>query len=241
MGETRMQRKVRTMFQRENTENSAEEHNSSDSIPSIDVSITTSSPKLDLAVPRKGYVFEVNLELTLHHTGPITFVWWNDPLFNGKILLRQGLDFIDVESGRKATRGEELCFFPVFCDGEPRGYRTLSPGKPRVFSDIICYDGYEWERAEGLKDGKQYDIKLGGCASLSNYFEGTTDEAIESFKSTGSIDFEDKTILLNQVNTPRISVSRSDGGGYESDEREWAAAYREFQRDLARYRNKKKK
>ena len=217
-----MERKLwemRKENEEKSTEGSGEEHNSSHKIPSIDASITTSSSKLDLTIPNpKDLEFEVTVELTLHHTGPITFVWWLFPLFSGRFLFKGGLDFIDVESGQKATRDEELCFLPDFCEGLPNGYRTLIPEEPKQFSDIISWDDdYGWEFAEGLKDGRQYDIKLGGCDKLSLYFEGTTDEAISSFRNTKSIDFTKETILLNQVGTPRISVSRSDGGGYESD------------------------
>lgn len=216
------------LFKMKNTTTSGEEHNSSLNIPSIDVSITTSSPKLDLEVHGS---LRINTELLLHHTGPITFEWWRSSLFNGKILDDEGLAFVDVESGQRARR-ESQCMWPGFVDGPPRRYVTLLPEKPYIIEEEILHykvkaegpppedavdlpvEANEWEGADGLKNGRQYDIKLGKCDRLSHYFEGTTEEALETLKNTKSIDFKDKTILLNQVSTPRILVSRSGWGGY---------------------------
>lgn len=248
---TKQKREHKEKSKMKNTTTPGEEHNSPLNVPSVDVSITTSSPELNLEANED---LKIYVELTLHHTGPITFAWWGSSLFNGKLIYDDGLAFIDVESGKRAERDEEF-MFPVFGDGELWAYRTLHPEKPYIIEEEIGPDEVkvygpptkdavdhpvkikEWLGGlDGLKNGKQYDIKLGNCGRLSHYFEGTTEEAVESFNNTKSIDFKDKTIVLNQVNTPRISVSRSDGGGYEFDRREFAAEYREFQQELKRYK-----
>lgn len=197
---------------------SVEEHKSSHNVPSIDVSITTPSPKLDLQVPKS---WRIDIKVVLHHTGPITFDKLSFSLLNGEALELDGLDFIDVESGQTAPRNFTCKLF-AYPEKPISKFMTLFPEKPQIFEEEITHykvpaegppqehavglpvEADAWESAEGLENGKQYDIKLGkNCAELSWYFEGTA-------AHTKSEDSWPKAIPLNQVHTPRISVSRSE-------------------------------
>lgn len=202
-------------------------------MPSIDVSITASSSKLDLTVPTH---FIIKVELLLRHTGPITISTSDWTLFTSGILCDGGLAFVDMADGQEAKREMiDMCYldayFSVNKDSTHKYCTTLHPGQKIVLSGRIYPSWPEryrtipvasgpvteplvWYGADGLQDGKQYEIKLSSGCRLTGYADGSIDELLELLNSMGfeGLGWKWENVPLNLVKTAQFSVSRPDKG-----------------------------
>ncbi|KAF2122050.1 hypothetical protein BDV96DRAFT_562838 [Lophiotrema nucula] len=103
-----------------------------DSTPRITVSISNSSDTFDLST---NVPFTIFIALKLDHSCPITFDKRCAGLFDGRLLHKGGLTFVNTSTGQPVPRSIiDLCYSSSNSDGTPtendkETFRTLFPGK----------------------------------------------------------------------------------------------------------------
>lgn len=169
--------------------------------PSIDISISTSAPVLDLA-SRDPFIIELTLEL--HYKHPITFRNGDSNLFGGKILYNGGLSFTDTTTRKPAPRGDiDIC---NLVETEARltantlsSFTTLQPKQPYTITAIMepmkvdansawIFHGvapkkdepeeWIWPTAEGLEDDKEYGIGVAEPYLAERCSEGSKEDIL---------------------------------------------------------------
>ncbi|KAH7236220.1 hypothetical protein BKA59DRAFT_516736 [Fusarium tricinctum] len=150
--------------------------------------------------------FIITVELILHHHSSNTFRTKEIPLFNGKVMNKGGLTFINTATGIETPRNTI-----VFCEPGPEGplrvavedsFTSLRPGEKYIiegsmYRTYISFDfgpngspeeikaviknrpkAWDWWHAENLEEGSTYRIGIDQNKAIKRWLEGNKKELL---------------------------------------------------------------
>ncbi|KAH9227059.1 hypothetical protein K456DRAFT_1730345 [Colletotrichum gloeosporioides 23] len=208
-------------------------------VPHISVRITASSNQLNMT---DGIPLTFFIELTLHHSQPITFESRGGGIFHGSTVFRDtGLTFRDTSSGQLVPRSW-ICILYESDDGKiteknKGGWITLYPGKPHVLelklegvlgpqmwpppqwtgeTEEECRNRphiVTWPNVSQFKDGKTYEVGISDGARIGCYWNGTKHEFLSGRKKQSDATSRSGPIEYKIEETVSFTVSRPDADG----------------------------
>lgn len=205
--------------------------------PHISVRISASSDQLNMT---EGIPLTFFIELTLHHSQPIT--WRSGGIFDASTVFRDsGLTFRDTSTGQLVPRSW-ICILTEPDDGKiteenKGGWTTLYPGKPHVlepkFEGILgpqywpppqwtgeteeeCRNRphiVTWRDVREFKDGETYEVGISDRARIGHYWNGTKDDFLSGRGEQSEETGRSGPIEYKIEETISFTVSRPDADG----------------------------
>ncbi|KAF4879767.1 hypothetical protein CGCSCA1_v001008 [Colletotrichum siamense] len=209
-------------------------------VPHISVRITASSDQLNMT---DGIPLIFFIELTLHHSQPITWRSSRGGIFDDSTVFRgSGLTFKDTSTGQLVPRNSRLCVLYESDDGKiteknKGGWTTLYPGKPHVLAPKFegtlgpqywpppqwtgeteeeCRNRphiVTWSYVREFKDGKTYEVGISDEARIRYYWNGTKDDFLSGRREQSNGTERPGPIEYKIEETVSFTVSRPDADG----------------------------
>ncbi|KAF5500422.1 hypothetical protein CGCS363_v007370 [Colletotrichum siamense] len=207
--------------------------------PHIAVRISASSDRLNMT---EGIPLTFFIELTLHHSQPITWESHGWGITHGSTVFRDGgLTFRDTSTGQLVPRGHiDICVESgdnQITEQNKGGWTTLYPGKPHVLEPKLegtlgpqywpppqwtgeteeeCRDRphtVTWQFVRQFKDGKTYEVGISDEARIACYWNGTKEDFLSGRKTQSDATSRSGPIEYKVDETVSFTVSRPDADG----------------------------
>ncbi|KAH0426984.1 hypothetical protein CcaCcLH18_09990 [Colletotrichum camelliae] len=208
-------------------------------VPHISVRISASSDRLNMT---EGIPLTFFMELTLHHSQPITWESHGWGITYASTVFRdRGLTFRDTSTGQLIPRGcIDICVESddnKITEHNKGGWTTLYPGSPHVLEPKLegklgrqlwpppqltgeteeeCRirpHTVTWQFVREFRDGRTYEVGISDEARIGYYWNGTKDDFLSGRREQSDKTGTSGPIEYKIEDTVSFTVSQPDADG----------------------------